>query len=428
MTIKSIITGLCTKVGEFRSASGGNVMIMFALGLVPIVTGVGAAVDYSQSNSIKSAMQAAADSASLATVRPSSTLATAEVQSMAVGIFNASFNRPGITPTVNASYDSASKTITVSASASFNPSFMKLVGISQMNMSVTSKATIGAKRWQVCVDVTDPDSNHTLLVKNGSHIEFNNCLVQVNTQNWDAVEARDTSYIHSTNGVNCFVGDIHYGDVTPPKDPTCTFFPDPFGNYNISTNTCTYTNKSVTAPATLTPGTYCGGINISKDVTFSPGVYYIQGGDFVVTGSANIIANNVTFLISGANSNINITTTGTLTMSPNIDAAAGQWAGFLFYYDQPSAINNKASTKQGINWIKNAKLNGSGIIYLVNQKLNITNDAVVTMNPGSILADFILPDSGGVLNLTGNLNSPLMALAAMQKAQGTSAAGPILVK
>ena len=30
-------------------------------------------------------------------------------------------------------------------------------------------------------------------------------MVQVNTQNWDAVEARDTSYIHSTNGDNCFI-------------------------------------------------------------------------------------------------------------------------------------------------------------------------------------------------------------------------------
>lgn len=428
MIARHIVGKLNAKLREFRSASGGNVMIMFALTIVPVVTGVGAAVDYSEANSIRAAMQAAADSASLATVKPASSLTINAVQSTAIGIFNASFNRPGITPTVSATYDAGSKTITVSASATFNPNFMKLVGISTMNMSVTSKATIGTKKWQVCVDVTDPDSNHTLLVKNGSHIEFNNCLVQVNTQNWDAVEARDTSYIHSNNGVNCFVGDIHYGDVTPPKDPTCTFFPDPFGAYNIPTNACTYTNKSVTAPATLTPGTYCGGINISKDVTFSPGVYYIQDGDFVVTGSANIIANNVTFLISGANSNINITTSGTLTMSPNMDAGAGQWAGFLFYYDQPAAKNNKASTKQGNNWIKNAKLNGSGIIYLVNQTLNITNGAVVTLNPGSILADFILPDSGGVLNLTGNLNSPLMVLAAMQKAQGVSAAGPILVK
>src|SRR6185436_4848544 len=102
-----------------------------------------------------------------------------------------------------------------------------------------SKATIKPKLWQVCVIVTESVDNHTLLVKDQSTIDFTNCMVQVNTQNWDAVEARDSSYIHSKNGENCFVGDIHYGDVQPPKNPTCTFFPDPFAAYVVPTNPCT---------------------------------------------------------------------------------------------------------------------------------------------------------------------------------------------
>ena len=91
------------------------------------------------------------------------------------------------------------------------------------------------------------------------------------------------------------------------------------------------------AGTVLTPGTYCGGVNISANVTFSPGVYYIQDGDFKVTGSASVTATNVTFLLSGANTNIDINTTGTLTLSPNTDAAAGQWGGFVFFYDLPSS-------------------------------------------------------------------------------------------
>jgi Flp pilus assembly protein TadG len=422
--MQSIIDRFSAKLRQFHSASAANVTVMFALSLIPIAGAVGAAVDYSQGSSIRAAMQAAADAASLGTVKIASTLSATQVQSTAAGIFNASFNRPQSTPAVSASYDAASNTVTVLASASFKPNLMSIIGISSMNMSATSKATIGAKTWQVCVMVTDPDSNHTLLAKNGGRIDFTNCMVQVNTQNWDAVESRDTSYIHSTNGDNCFVGDIHYGDVTPPKDPTCTFFTDPFASYNVPTNACDFTNLSVTAPATLSPGTYCGGINISKDVTFSPGVYYIQNGDLVITGSANIIANNVTFLITGSNSNLNITTTGTMTMSPNTNA--GQWSGFLFYYDQPSAKSNK-QTKGGANWIKNVTLNGSGIIYLGNQTFNVTNGAVVTINPGSIIADFILPDGGAWLKLTGTLNSPLAVLNSMQK-KGSASGGPTLVR
>ncbi len=424
MTMQSMIGRCSAKLRQFRSASGANVTIMFALSLVPVAGAVGAAVDYSQGSSLRAAMQAAADAASLGTIKTASTLTPAQLQSTAAGMFNASFNRPPVVPAVTATYDAASNIVTVSASATFKPNLMSMVGITQMSMSATSKATIAAKTWQVCVMVTNPTSGHTLLVKGNSKINFTNCMVQVNTANWDAVEARDTSYIHSTNGDNCFVGDIHYGDVVPPKDPTCTMFDDPFATYVVPVNTCTYTNKVVTVAGTvLTPGTYCGGINISANVTFSPGVYYIQDGDFKVTGSANVTANNVTFLMSGANTNIDIQTTGTLTLSPNNDASAGQWAGFVFFYDLPSSKKNSGAK----DTIKNATVNMSGIIYLVGQPLTISNNAVVNVNPGSILADMILPDGDATLNLTGTLNSSLAVLNSMKKKSAASGS-PALVR
>jgi Flp pilus assembly protein TadG len=424
MTMQSMIGRFSAKLRQFRSASGANVTIMFALSLVPVAGAVGAAVDYSQGSSLRAAMQAAADAASLGTIKTASTLTPAQLQSTAAGMFNASFNRPPVVPAVTATYDAASNTVTVSASATFKPNLMSMVGVTQMSMSATSKATIAAKTWQVCVMVTNPTSGHTLLVKGGAKINFTNCMVQVNTANWDAVESRDTSYIHSTNGSNCFVGDIHYGDVVPPKDPTCTMFDDPFATYVVPVNTCTYTNKVVTVAGTvLTPGTYCGGINISANVTFSPGVYYIQDGDFKVTGAANVTANNVTFLLSGANTNLDISTTGTLTLSPNNDAAAGQWAGFVFFYDLPSSKKNSGAKDA----IKNATVNMSGIIYLVGQPLTISNGATVNVNPGSILADMILPDQGGTLNLTGSLNSSLAVLNSMKK-KGAASGGPTLMR
>jgi len=409
---QSIIGRCRASLRRFRSATGANVTVIFALSLVPIAGAVGAAVDFGQASSIKTAMQAAADAAALASIKTASTQSAAQVQSTAVGLFNASFNRPQVVPSVNASYDAGSKKLTVSASASFTPSVIKTIGISQMSISVTSKAIMGgAQMWPVCVLITNPTSSHTLLVQSGATIDFTNCMVQVNTENWDAVEARDTSYIHSTNGVNCFTGDIHYGDVTPPKQLTCTMLPDPYASYVVpSNNPCTYTNKQVSANTTLTPGTYCGGIKItgSANVTFSPGVYYIQNGDFTIANSANVTGNGVTFLISGQNSNLNFTTTGTITMSPDIAADAGQWAGMLFFWDQPST--SKGSTEV----FSNGTMNFSGVIYFVGQTLSITNNAQVTVNPGSIIADMILPNKGH-LNLTGTVNSPTAAQQAMTK-------------
>jgi Flp pilus assembly protein TadG len=250
----------------FRTAQAGNVMVMFALLTVPIVGAVGAGVDYSRGNSIKSSMQGALDATALTLIQTAATLTTSELSSKATSIFQANFNRPEAqNVVVTTAFDAGSKVLTLNGAATVPTSFMAVVGQSQMNITSQSKSALGGTAtWPVCVLVTDPDSNHTLKVQNASKIDFYNCMVQVNTQNWDAVEARDTSYIHSTKGDNCFVGDIHYGDVTPAKDATCTLLPDPYATgyaMPASAATCTYTNKvSKTDGAVLTPGTYCGGL------------------------------------------------------------------------------------------------------------------------------------------------------------------------
>ena len=386
--------------------------LLVALSLTALIGFAGAATETGVWYVIKRNMQGAADAAALGSIKSAATLTAAAVSSTAVGMLNASFNRPNVTPSSGATYDPASGILTVTATASYTPKFMNLVGVPAMHISVASKAKLGGSTtWPVCVLITNPTSSHTLLVQSGATIDFTNCMVQVNTLNWDAVEARDTSYIHSTNGVNCFTGDIHYGDVTPPKQATCTMLPDPYAAYVVpSNNPCTYTNKQVNANATLTPGTYCGGLKItnSANVTLSPGIYYIQNGDFTIDKSANVTGNGVTFLISGQNSNVNFTTSGTITMSPYTDSSAGQWAGMLFFWDQPST--SKGSTET----FSNGTMTFSGIMYFVGQTLAITNNATVTVTTGSIIADMILPDKGH-LTLAGTTNSPTAAQQAMKK-------------
>ena len=61
----SVLQQLRARLREFQAANGANVTVTFALALVPIVGFTGAAVDYSRANSIKAAMQAAADTTAL---------------------------------------------------------------------------------------------------------------------------------------------------------------------------------------------------------------------------------------------------------------------------------------------------------------------------------------------------------------------------
>lgn len=415
---------------NFRKDSRGNFAMTFALSVVPIVGSVGAAIDYGQSGSIRSAMQGAADAASLSTIKIAPNLNSAQVQSAAAGFFSASFSRPGIAPAVTATYDAVNNVVTVSATANFKPHFVGMLGVSSIGMAATSKASIGTKQWQVCVLVTEPTDNHTLLVQDNSKIDFIDCMVQVNTANWDAVEARDTSYIHSKNGENCFVGDIHYGDVVPPKNPTCTMFPDPHDTLLAPNNACTYTNfNTAMGGNTLSPGTYCGGILVNKDVTFNPGLYIVRDGKFQIVGNSNVTANGVTFLLVGDKAYLDFQTTGNITMSP-AGAAAGIFSGFQFYYDDPEfdANGKKKGNKKGAkSTISNAKMTSSGIFYLQGQEFITDKGAVITVNPGSIIAHTIRPEGASTLNLKGDINSSNAALASMKKT-GYGTGGPVLIK
>ena len=65
MATQTLIDRLFAGWRRFRAARDGNVVITFALAIVPIVGFVGAAVDYSRANSAKAAMQAAVDSTAL---------------------------------------------------------------------------------------------------------------------------------------------------------------------------------------------------------------------------------------------------------------------------------------------------------------------------------------------------------------------------
>ena len=72
----------------------------------------------------------------------------------------------------------------------------------------------------------------------------------------------------------------------------------------------------------LVPGRYCGGLSIQAQasVTFSPGIYIIDNGQFKVQSGANVSGSNVLFYFSGPNASLTIIGGGTVSLtgrSPN---------------------------------------------------------------------------------------------------------------
>src|SRR2546421_9426089 len=84
---------LLKSCSEFKQNSEGSVASIFALALIPVVGLVGAAVDYSQANNVRTTLQARLDAALIAGARDGST----SWATTALNTFNAGLASKGAT-------------------------------------------------------------------------------------------------------------------------------------------------------------------------------------------------------------------------------------------------------------------------------------------------------------------------------------------
>ena len=147
----------------FSAARTGNVVMTFALALVPIMGMVGAAIDYSRANSDKAAMQAAIDATGLMLSKTVTTLSTSEIPQQASAYFMALFNRPevsniAITPTYTSSGGSR---INIKATGRVPTTILKIIGLSYMNIDASSEVKWGTSRLRVALVLDNTGSMAT---------------------------------------------------------------------------------------------------------------------------------------------------------------------------------------------------------------------------------------------------------------------------
>jgi Flp pilus assembly protein TadG len=185
MAIKHFSDKLTQALRSFGGAQGGNVLLTFGLAIVPIMGLVGAAVDYSRANSDKAAMQAAMDATALMLSKGISTLTTAQINQKATDYFNALFTRTDvtnvvITPTYNSS-TSAGSQIVVTGTGTVPTKFMKIMGYSSLNLTVSSTVNWGNSRLRVALVLDNTGSMASSNKIGALKTATNNLLTQLKT-------------------------------------------------------------------------------------------------------------------------------------------------------------------------------------------------------------------------------------------------------
>lgn len=138
---------------RFLTDRRAGVTPMFALAIIPVFGLIGAAIDYSRANSVRTAMQAAADATALMLSKDAPTLTASQLSTKGTAYFQALFNRPEAKNlAIIAAYSTtAGSQLTISASASVDASFMKIMGYPQLNVGTSSVVKWGNARLRVAL-------------------------------------------------------------------------------------------------------------------------------------------------------------------------------------------------------------------------------------------------------------------------------------
>jgi len=381
---------------SFLTARRGNVTMLFALTALVVISAAGGALDMNNAARVRQDMQDALDVAVLAGVRAED----ARMATVAGAAFNDNINT-ATADSIRQSYvtgttaTAGAKSLTGTATFD-NPTYMlKLIGMNDIKISVTSTALRDAARTATpCIYVLDPNGSQALLVNSGAQISAPDCEIAVKSTGKPAGMFNSGSKLdfkrvcvqsgqvtqNSTTvanlALNCSSSDDPYaGQLPTPSSDTCTFSN---GNYNDAT-------------INLTPGVYCGWFNFnnsSTKVNFAPGVYIIKNGGWNVNGGT-WTGTGVTFYFadtskiqfnSGIAATLSAPTSGTYKDLLFYEAANLSKSDFIF---NDSVANNLT----GVIWLPsrtvtwNAKSGvASDSLTLVTWRL-ILNNTTWTLNP-----------------------------------------------
>ncbi|MGJ4884916.1 MULTISPECIES: TadE/TadG family type IV pilus assembly protein [unclassified Bradyrhizobium] len=361
---------------RFGRAKDGQISMIFAITIIPILVSVGAAVDFAKSSDTRAQLQKSVDAAVLAGV----TQASAQQVSTASAVFSGSFRGRFGTGTTATFTPNSDGSLSGTATTSVKTSFLNVMGTTSLGVTASATAKAGAQTTSpVCILLVSTINAQSLLVNSGAQLNAPSCEIHVLSTQSPAAMFNATLNVKRIciKGTNI----TKNGGVTPPAETGCAAISDPFAGKlpAVTVGACT-TNNKVYDPGsvTLNPGVYCGATNFngSGTLTLNPGLYIIKGGAMTFNSGWTVTGSGVTFYLVDQNA--------TLTFNGNVNATlsaptSGTYANILMY--EPSGLS---TTNLPINGTSSSSY--TGLMYLPSR--NVTINSVSTMSSNSVTMVF----------------------------------------
>jgi Flp pilus assembly protein TadG len=149
---------------RFVGAKEGNIGVIFAIAAVPLISFVGAAIDYTRANSARSSMQAALDSTALMLSKDLSEglITQSQINAKAQAYFSALYtNNDAKSVVIDATYNASSSmgsNIVINGSGAVTTDFMKVAGFPSIGFNTSSTAAWGNVRMRVAMALDNTGS------------------------------------------------------------------------------------------------------------------------------------------------------------------------------------------------------------------------------------------------------------------------------
>ncbi|MEO7384723.1 MAG: pilus assembly protein TadG-related protein [Novosphingobium sp.] len=412
--------------------TSGNIVTLTAMMLVPLVGLSGLALDTIQWYSARNTLQRAADSAALAGANTVSQVSLANTQTAVTSAVNHDLSYYTATnytvqtvetpPTAGANIANATAVrvvLTTSSTLPFSSMFVSAAPVIRVSAVATNTS-----QPPVCALATSPSAGRAFTVQ-GSAVINMTCGLASNSTSVSAsqpamyatgtVTATQVRAVGSVNSSGVTSGTPVVAGAAPTPNPFTAYPKDTFASRCPGGGSAlTTSGKSVT---TVYPGCYSG-IDLKGDTLFSPGVYFLGGGDIKIGSNLTATGSGVTFVLlsSGGSAGGTIIMNGnsTVNLTAPVTGATGDaanYAGMLFVGDPTggggwSITGNNTSVFKGAMYNPANNITFTGSSGMTTPCVTFVADTL-TFSGNSSVAN-VCPSSSGVVNAGGTVGARLV--------------------
>ncbi|MRI57671.1 hypothetical protein D8770_27745 [Methylobacterium sp. DB1607] len=328
--------------GAFHRDSGGTVTVIVALAATTLIGLVGGAVDYARLVSAQGHIQQAADTGVMAggnalklVVSNTDSIIGLTTQTIQAEIKDSATNPATIQVDVASDKTSVTAIVEQTVHLTFGP----FVGMSSQKVSAKAKATVVGK-MRLCMLALDPAAAGAFNLEKNAQVTAYDCALYSNSKSASGMVGKDNALARAQTICSAGGTSTTRANFTPDPQSGCPVVPDPLANRPApeigncmelpygATKKPKAGKNLIDQSVTLSPGTYCGGLEIRKKavVTLNPGVYVMKDGPLLVTNDASLSGTDVAFYFTGDKGSLLFDKKTTINLSAPV---TGTMAGLL---------------------------------------------------------------------------------------------------